>query len=192
MRVLRSWVLLVVLAIPVGAYASDHKADLFVGPSYLQAKGSTDHLGGWHISGAMTLPKQRKLSFVGDISTHFYGSDGDKDLTQIAFTAGARWTLLSHRMCMPFMQLMVLGAVYQSDGRQLASQGAGAFAFGAGFDVPWIKAKSTRTASGIALPPFLRQGIRFQADYIKPVATDMKRSIRVSVGWIIRFPSPLE
>ena len=180
MRVLRSWLLLVVLLIPAGAHASDHNASLFVAPSYLLAQGTTSHLGGWHVSGEVTVKKPIKLSFVGDLSTHFFGSDGGRDLTQITFMVGPRWTLLSGRKGMPFVHAMALGAVQRSEGRRQVATTAGAFAVGAGLDfVPAARGKN---------------GFRVQGDYIQPVATtptaDLKGSLRISVGWIYRFHDP--
>src|SRR5207244_4208952 len=156
---------------------SDHKADVLLALSYLRVEGSTSHLGGWHVSGASTFKKDRRLSFVGDISAHFFGSDSDRDLTQITVMVGQRWTIAGGRKRMPFVHVMAIGVLHRSEGSLRVATSAGAFAFGAGLDVvPVERGKS---------------GFRVQGDYIKAVATapatDLKGSLRLSAGWIYRF-----
>jgi hypothetical protein len=182
MRVLRSWVILVALAIPAGAYAGDHNAEAFAAGSYAYVNGSSD-LGGWHVAGALAAKGHKEWSFVGDISAHFFGSDGDKDLTQITLMVGPRYTFFGGRRGMPFVHVMALGAVYRSDGRLQVSNAAGVLAFGGGLDFVPGTHKPTPKSLGI----FGNKGVRFQADYIKPIATDMKWSLRLSLGFVYRF-----
>lgn len=173
MGVRRPWLVLAALLIPVGADASDHRFGIFVAPSYLLAKGSTSHLGGWHTSGEATLKKERRLAFVGDLSVHFFGSDGDKDLTQITFMAGTRWSFLGGGKHLPSVHFMAFGAAHSNDGNRGVSTSAGAISFGAAYDF-------VRTKKG----PW---GVRAQGDYIVPLASGLKNSLRVSVGWVYRF-----
>jgi hypothetical protein len=185
MRVLRSCLLLVVLAIPAGAHAGDHKADVMLAPSYLYVNGSSN-LFGWHVSGAATLKGHKEWSFVGDLSAHFYESDSAKHLTQITFMVGPRLTWFGGRRGMPFVHVMAVGAFYRSDGRLQVSNAAGAMAFGAGLDF----SPGTHRATPKSLAILGSSGFRFQADYIRPLATDLKYSVRVSLGWIYRFHDP--
>jgi hypothetical protein len=174
MRVRRPWLALVVLLVPAGAHSGDHRFGVFIAPSYLRAKGSTDHLGGWHVSGEATLKKtKRRLSFIGDVSIHPFGSDGDKDLTQVTFITGTRWTFLAERKYSPSVHFMAIGAVLRTEGKLDVSTATGAIAVGLALD--FVPAKEG---------PW---GLRAQIDYVVPYASDLESSVRVSVGWMYRF-----
>jgi hypothetical protein len=175
MRVRRLWVLGSLLLLTSSLEASDHVFDLFMAPSYVRAKGSTIDLGGWHVSGAATLKKEQRLSFIADISTHFFGSHDEEDVTQVTFMAGPRWTFLRKTKHMPYVHVMVLGAVYRSEkieGLDVGSA-AGALAFGAGYDFVFRKEGP--------------MGVRAQVDYIVPLGTDQESSVRISLGFVYRF-----
>jgi hypothetical protein len=195
MRVRRLWVLGSLVVLWAGeARATDHVLDLFVAPytSYVKAKGSSIDLGGWHFSAAVSAKKKiekgdgkekpdqfepMKLSFVGDVSVHFYGSDGDKDVTQTTVMVGPRWTFLKDKKLLPFAQGMILGAVYRSDGSTAPSSVAGALSGGVGVDIPYSMFGNEHDNGGV----------RVQADYIWPFATQQEGSWRVSVGLLYRF-----
>jgi len=195
MRVRRLWVLGSLVLLAVGqARASDHVLDLFVAPytSYAKVKGSSIDLGGWHFSTALTAKKKvdgkphyMRLSFVGDVSVHFYGSDDpeEKDVTQLALMVGPRWTFTTHGLVRPFVHGMILGAVYRSDGSSAPSSVAGAISGGGGLDFPFSKWKKPNS-DGVKHD---NVGVRLQGDYIWPFATEQEGSWRVSVGVLYRF-----
>ena len=174
------WVILAaVLLAPSTAGAGDHQFETFIGPSYLNAKGSSANLGGWHIAGAATTHRWRRLSFIGDLSVHFLGEDDSGgDLTQVSFMAGPRWTLLGghEHHHMPFVHVVVLGAVLRS--RETVQSTAGAMAVGVGYDFAPGKKKNW--------------GSRIQVDYIQPLSSDIRHSVRVSAGLVYRFTIPVE
>jgi hypothetical protein len=172
---LRVLVALFVAFAPAGARAGDHRLDLLLASSYERAGGSTIHLGGWHVSAAATLKEEPRLSFIGDLSVHFFGSHDERDVTQVTFMAGPRWTFFGHRKNMPFVHLMVLGATYRSEKGGIGSA-SGALAAGVGYDfVP--------TVCG-------QWGVRGQYDLIKPIGTDQEKSHRFSLGFVYRFHRP--
>lgn len=174
MAVRRSWLVLAVLLVPAVARAGDHKIDVLVAPSYLRTSGSIRSLGGWHVSGAATVSKHRWLSLIGDLSVHFLPLDDDKrDLTQITFMAGPRFTIPGPHHHMPFVHLVVLGAVHRDGGSQVGGTSAGVLAGGAGYD--------------FAPGGNLNWATRFQVDYILPVSSDLKHSWRFSAGALYRF-----
>ncbi|HSD28558.1 MAG TPA: hypothetical protein VLL75_14745 [Vicinamibacteria bacterium] len=174
-RRLRVLVALSVAFAPAGARAGDHRLDLLLAPSYERAAGSTIHLGGWHVSAAATLKEEPRLSFIGDLSVHFFGSHDERDVTQVAFMAGPRWTFFGHRKNMPFVHLMAVGATYRSE-KGGVSSASGAIAAGIGYDfVPVVCG---------------HWGVRGQYDLIKPIGSDQERSHRFSLGVVYRFHRP--
>jgi hypothetical protein len=180
MRALRSWLLVVVSLIPAGAHAGDHKADVFVALSYLDAKGSSIKLGGWHVSAAATPNKLHpKLSLLGDLSVHYLGSGDDgKRVTQITFMAGPRLNLLGGHHHMVFTHLALFAAVHRTGGELIGGNSAGAVAVGAGWDC----------AAGTDR----KWGSRLQVDWIEPVRSELGRGIRISAGLLYRFKFPMD
>ena len=177
MRVRRLLVLVALSTalVPAGARAGDHRLDLLLAPSYAAAGGSRIDLGGWHVSAAATLKEEPRLSFIGDLSVHFFGSHDDRDLTQVALMTGPRWTFFGHQKNMPFVHLMALGATFRSE-KGGTSSASGALAFGGGYDFVPVRCGTW--------------GGRLQYDYILPIGSDQKHSHRVSLGVVYRFHRP--
>jgi hypothetical protein len=175
----------VALLTAAGAYAGDHKADMFFAASYVNAPGSSINLGGWHVSAALTPIKEHKsFGLVADLSAHFLGGEEDggaplagsqKQLIEITFMVGPRWTPLGgqHKYpLMPFVHLMVLGINYRAGGSHPAEMAA-AITGGAGFD--WTPGDHKTW------------GFRFEADYIQPLSSDLSHSWRLSAGLVRRL-----
>jgi hypothetical protein len=189
MGIRRSWAVLVVLLTPALAGASDHNFEVFFAPSALFVKGSTSDVYGWHAGASAVTPWfGKKLSFIGDISSHFVGKDAKTgaDLTQTSVLVGPRFTFLSGKShdFMPFVHVVFLGAVVESRAAAGATPAlqsmTGSFAVGAGFDV-----------SRGDTPEEKNWGTRLQFDYIQPIANEaVHKSFRLSIGVIYRFHDP--
>jgi hypothetical protein len=158
--------------------------------SYLQAKGSSIKLGGWHASGAITLPEHKWLGLIVDVSGHYLGgadSDDDPmpectmppcaqaDRTELALMIGPRFTPIKegHPLHMLFVHAMAFGMVQRSGGGKATGITSGAVAVGVGFDFPVTK-------NDTWIP-------RLQIDYIKPVSSDIGGGFRVSAGLVYRL-----
>ena len=197
MRVRRSWLLLGVLVMPVGATAGDHKWSAYVAltGSKISSPQSTptssvwngglsagrgDHESGtrfgWHTAGEITVPNKflgRPISFIGDASAHFLRSDGSTELTQLTVMLGPRLALFSRGKTHTSAHVMGFGFVQSSDTRLNVTTSRAAFAIGAGVDL--IPAENGR------------KGIRVQLDWIVPVGTGLDSGLRYSAGFVYRY-----
>jgi hypothetical protein len=176
MGVRRLWLLVVVWLIPAVARASDHNGDLFLAASAIDAIGSTIRLGGFQAGGEKTFHTGgHRFSLTGDMSVHFYGKDGDKDLTQITFMIGPRWRFFKGARHNLYFQFMAIGFGYRSDGVTNTGSASGVVGLGAGYD--FVKKKCGTW------------GLRAQFDDILPYAAvqNKKRILRFSVGYVHRF-----
>jgi hypothetical protein len=173
MRVRRPWLFLLVLLVPGIARADDHKADVMAALSY--GNGSTTW--GPHVSAACVLPVlDRRLSVLGDMSSHF-GSDDGNDADRVAMMGGFRFTATkpgTYSEHQPFGHVL-LGAVHSHEGGEDTDF---AVAFGGGYEfVPNRAAKSSGATPG-------HEGVAFrvQLDYLAGAGF-----FRFSGGVVYRF-----
>ena len=176
MGVRRAWLGIVLVLIADLARASDHRYAAFIGPSYLDAKGSSLKLTGLHLGGEATVKigDCKRLALAGDLSVNSWGgSEGTTNPAQITFTAGPRWAFLgkkeNHNKA--FVHVMVFGLINRS-GTEKPVESATAFAFGVGYD--WAPGKE-------------HWGSRIQIDWLQPYSSDVGHGVRVSLGLLYRF-----
>jgi hypothetical protein len=176
MGVRRAWLGIVLVLIADLARASDHRYAAFIGPSYLDAKGSSLKLTGLHLGGEATVKirKYEKFALAGDLSVNSWGGpEGTTNPAQITFTAGPRWAFLGkeHSHNKAFVHVMVFGFVTRS-GTEKGVESATALAFGVGYDLA---------------PGKEHWGSRIQIDWLQPYAPDVGHGVRASLGLLYRF-----
>ena len=177
----RSWLVLLILMIPAGVRADDHRMDFWASPSY--KRGS--NLFGVH--GAITLTAlspavpevpetiaRRNFSVVPiDFSVHWGDDDQDNDERHITFMGGVRYTFTwrDHQGYMPYMQILAGGIHTKiNDVGDLEP----ALAIGAGWDTIFGRTDKTEGY----------WGVRLQGDYL---VHGGQISPRVSAGVVWRI-----
>jgi opacity protein-like surface antigen len=185
MRKLLMSAALLLLTLPLGAYAQDApKVEIFGGYSYLRADDSFDDgldLHGWNASGAANFTRYAGL--VADFSGHynditFSPTLGKADISAHLFLVGPRFSYRGNERVTPFAHVL-LGAArshvsyFDPTGKVKLRDSAFAMAVGGGLDVKVHDRLAVRL---------------FQADYVLTrFADDNQHNFRLSTGLVLRL-----